>query len=134
MDPDLKDVAFTDDDKAREVFEAIRWPEGPFCPHCGNSDQLRIAKAQGTPRRAGLYYCAECKRHFTVTVGTAMDHSRIPLSKWLLAIHLMSASGTTVSARTLERTLGVSYHTAWFLSRRLRDAMTHAKQGSRARA
>jgi transposase-like protein len=125
----LQNPAFTDDDKAREALEAIRWPGGPFCPHCGNSDQKRIAKGEGKAHRPGLYYCADCNGQFTVTVGTVMERSKIPLSKWLLAMHLMGASKKGVSALQLQRMLGVTYKTAWFLCHRIREAMVPVRRG-----
>lgn len=120
---DLQKPQFTNDDKAREALEAIRWPDGPFCPHCGNSDKEKIAKGQGSAHRPGLYYCAECNGQFTVTVGTVMERSKIPLSKWLLAMHLMGASKKGISALQLQRMLGVTYKSAWFMCHRIREAM-----------
>ncbi len=119
----LQNPAFHDDDKAREALEAIRWPDGPFCPHCGNSNPDKIAKGEGKAHRPGLYYCAECNGQFTVTVGTVMERSKIGLSKWLLAMHLMGASKKGMSALQLQRMLGVTYKTAWFLCHRIREAM-----------
>jgi len=129
MTADLQNPAFHDDDKAREALEAIRWPDGPYCPHCGNSHQERIAKGLGKAHRPGLYYCAECNGQFTVTVGTVMERSKIPLSKWLLAIHLMGASKKGMSALQLQRMLGVTYKTAWFLCHRIREAMAPDRRG-----
>src|SRR5437763_15324054 len=123
---DMQNAAFTDDDKAREALEAIRWPDGPYCPHCGNSDQDKIAKAQGKSVRPGLYYCAACNDQFTVTVGTVMERSKIPLTKWLFAMHLMGASKKGMSALQLQRMLGVTYKTAWFLCHCIREAMAPA--------
>ena len=124
---DLQKPAFTNEDKAREALEAVRWPDGPYCPHCGNSDQAKIAKGHGKAHRAGLYYCAECNGQFTVTVGTVMERSKIPLSKWILAMHLMGASKKGVSAHQLHRMLGVTYKSAWFMAHRIRAAMTDVK-------
>ena len=129
MSADLQKPEFTNEDKAREALEAIRWPDGPFCPHCGNSDQDKIAKGHGKAHRPGLYYCAECNGQFTVTVGTVMERSKIPLSKWLLAMHLMGASKKGMSALQLQRMLGVTYKTAWFLCHRIREAMMPTKRG-----
>ena len=126
---DIQNAAFTDDEKAREAFEAVRWPNGPFCPHCGNLDQEKIAKGRGTAHRPGLYYCAACNGQFTVTIGTVMERSKIPLSKWLFAMHLMAASKKGVSALQLQRMLGVTYKTAWFLCHRIREAMTPQTHG-----
>jgi transposase-like protein len=126
MTADLQNPAFQDEDKAREALEAIRWPDGPFCPHCGNSNQDKIAKGEGKAHRPGLYYCAECNGQFTVTVGTVMERSKIPLSKWLFAMHLMGASKKGMSALQMQRMLGVTYKTAWFLCHRIREAMKPA--------
>jgi transposase-like protein len=126
---DIQNPAFQDDDKAREALEAIRWPEGPICPHCGNLNQEKIAKGQGKVHRPGLYYCAACNGQFTVTVGTVMERSKIPLSKWLLAMHLMGVSKKGISALQLQRMLGVTYKTAWFLCHRIREAMAPTNPG-----
>lgn len=126
---DIQNAAFSDDNKAREAFEAVRWPDGPVCPHCGNLDQEKIAKGEGKATRPGLYYCAACNGQFTVTVGTVMERSKIPLSKWLFAMHLMGASKKGISALQLQRMLGVTYKTAWFLCHRIREAMTTTATG-----
>jgi transposase-like protein len=126
---DIQNPAFHDEDKARETLEAIRWPDGPYCPHCGNADQAKIAKGEGKAHRPGLYYCATCNGQFTVTVGTVMERSKIPLSKWLFAMHLMGASKKGMSALQLKRMLGVTYKTAWFMCHRIREAMTPEKRG-----
>ncbi len=115
---------FHDENKAREHLEAIRWPNGPYCPHCGNADPDRIAKLAGTSPRPGLYLCNECREQFTVTVGSVMERSHIPLHKWVLGFHLMASSKKGVSAHQLFRTLGLgSYRTAWFMAHRIREAM-----------
>jgi transposase-like protein len=121
MPADLQAPAFTNDNIAREAIEAVLWPHGPVCPHCGSLD--RIGKIDGKSARPGLYYCGECKRQFTVTVGTIFERSKVPLSKWWLAIHLMASSKKGMSAHQLHRMLGVSYQTAWFMEHRLREAM-----------
>ena len=137
MSIDLTHPMFHDEDRARAYFEAQRWPDGPYCPHCGNSDQDRIALVEITrkprkapkdgkhrPSRAGLYNCNECREQFTVTVGSVMERSKIPLTKWAAAFHLMCASKKGVSAHQLMRMLGIgSYRTAWFLAHRVREAM-----------
>lgn len=114
---------FHDDDKAREHLEAIRWEHGVYCPHCGNSDAETIHRLQGKSTRPGLFQCNACREHFTVTVGTVMERSKIPLAKWVLAFHLMAASKKGVSAHQLHRMLGVTYKTAWFMAHRIREAM-----------
>ena len=126
----IQNPAFTDDDKARKAFEAVRWPNGPVCPHCGNVDQDKIAKAQGKAVRPGLYYCAACNDQFTVTVGTVMESSKISISKWLFAMHLMGSSKKGMSAHQLHRLLGITYKSAWFLAHRIREAMSDHGSGA----
>ena len=127
MTADLQNPIFQDEDKAREALKAIRWPNGPYCPHCGNADPATMPVIEGKKHshRAGLRYCNACKGQFTVTVGTVFERSKIPLSKWWLAMHLMSASKKGISAHQLWRMLGFgSYRTAWFMAHRIREAMT----------
>lgn len=118
---------FATEEAAREYFESIRWPTGPACPHCGNCDQGRIYAL--TPNsdakiRPGLYKCAECRDTFTVTVGTVMEKSKIPLNKWLIAFYMMCASKTQISALQLQRQLEIgSYRSAWFMCHRIRFAL-----------
>jgi transposase-like protein len=120
----LTDTIFHDEDAAREHLEAIRWPDGPFCPHCGNADPDTVTRMAGKSHRAGLYQCNACREPFTVTVGTVMERSHVPLHKWVMGFHLMAASKKGVSAHQLMRTLGLgSYRTAWFMAHRIREAM-----------
>ncbi len=126
---DIQNPAFTDETKARDALEGIRWPDGPYCPHCGNADQEKIAKGLGKASRAGLYYCASCNGQFTITIGTVLEDTKIPLSKWLFAMHLLGASKKGISALQLSRMLGVTYKSAWFLCHRIREAMTPATAG-----
>jgi transposase-like protein len=122
---DLTNAIYHDADKAREHLEAIHWPHGPNCPHCGNVCPETIAKVEGKKQshRAGLYYCNECKGTFTVTIGTVFERSKIPLNKWVLATHLMAASKKGISAHQIHRMLGITYKTAWFMCHRIREAM-----------
>lgn len=119
---------FSTEEAAREYFERLRWPNGPVCPHCGNSDKTRVYKVTTNTSkkiRAGLYKCAECNDQFTVTVGTVMEDSHIPLNKWLIAFYMMCASKTQISAAQLQRQLELgSYRSAWFLCHRIRFALT----------
>ena len=120
----LTNPIFHDENKAREHLESIRWPNGPYCPHCGNADPNRVVKLAGTSHRPGLYLCHECREQFTVTVGSVMERSHIPLTKWVLGFHLMASSKKGISAHQLFRTLGLgSYRTAWFMAHRIREAM-----------
>jgi transposase-like protein len=118
---DIQAKAFTDNDVAREAIEALMWPNGPVCPHCGCTGE--IGKIDGKSARPGLYYCGDCKKQFTVTVGTIFERSKVPLSKWWMAIHLMASSKKGMSAHQLHRMLGVAYQTAWFMEHRIREAM-----------
>jgi transposase-like protein len=120
---DLQNPIFHDEDAAREALEAVRWPNGPVCPHCGNGHQDKIRKGRGKVSRPGLYYCSACNGQFTVTVGTVFERSKIPLSKWWLATHLLGSSKKGMSAHQLHRMLGVTYKTAWFMAHRIREAM-----------
>ena len=123
MTADLTNPVFQDESKAREWLEACRWPNGPVCPHCGTVGD-RIAKLEGKAHRPGLYQCYECHSQFSVTVGTLYERSHIPLHKWLLATHLMTASKKGISAHQLHRMLGITYKSAWFMAHRIREAMT----------
>ena len=118
---DITNPIFHDVDKARAHLEAIRWPNGPICPHCGDVDHA--TKLDGKSTRPGVYKCKSCRKPFSVTVGTLFERSKIPLSKWVLATHLMSSSKKGMSAHQLHRMLGVTYKTAWFMAHRIREAM-----------
>ena len=111
---------FQNDEAARELIEGIRWPEGPVCSHCGSVNHAYAVKG-----RAGLYRCAEaeCRKDFTVTTGTVMERSKVPLHKWMAAFYLMNASKKGVSAHQLHRALGITYQSAWFMCHRIREAM-----------
>ncbi|MER8561349.1 IS1595 family transposase [Mesorhizobium sp. M0578] len=119
----LTNEIYHDADKAREHLEAIHWPHGPFCPHCGNANPERITKLTGKSTRPGVYKCNECRLPFTVTVGTVFERSKIGLHKWVLASHLYASSKKGMSAHQLHRMLGVTYKTAWFMAHRIREAM-----------
>ena len=121
--------AYGDEAKARELLESWRWPNGPVCPHCHNTGEKKISKleAQTTSRsrvRKGVYFCGACRRQFTVTVGTVLERSHVPLSKWLLALSLLCSSKKSLSANQIHRMIGVTYKTAWFLCHRIRFGMT----------
>jgi transposase-like protein len=118
---DLTNAIFTDPDKAREHFEATRWPDGAYCPFCGQQETVK--KLGGKSMGPGWYHCSDCRRKFTALVGTVMERSHIPVNKWLLAMHLMCASKKGMSAHQLHRMLGVTYKSAWFMAHRIREAM-----------
>src|ERR1700737_740121 len=118
----LQNPIFTDETKAREWLEARVWPNGPVCPHCGNADPAKIKALQGKAHRPGLYQCADCREQFTVTVKTVFERSKIPLTKWLAALFLLTASKKGVSAHQIHRSLDISYKSAWFMMHGLREA------------
>jgi transposase-like protein len=127
MSADLTNPIFTDETKAREHLETLRWPNGAFCPHCGATE--KITRLDGESHRPGLHQCNACRQHFTVTVGTLFERSHIPLHKWLMAFHLMSASKKGISSHQLHRMLGITYKSAWFMTHRIREAMTNNHTG-----
>lgn len=109
---------FGTEDKCRDFLEQLRWPEGVRCPRCGNDSISRIEKRK-------QFECNEdsCRYQFSVTAGTVFHDSHLPLWKWFLAIYLVGQSKKGISAKQLERTIGVSYKTAWYLGHRIRSAM-----------
>jgi transposase-like protein len=120
---------FATDEAARAYLEEIRWPHGVICPHCrnGNQDKFWEIKAnKGKSIRAGLRQCVECKKQFTVTVGTIFEDSHIPLRKWLVAWYLLCSSKKGISSLQIQRMLGLgSYRTALFMMHRIRYALKH---------
>lgn len=121
MNIDLTDAKFHDENAAREWFELSRWPNGISCVHCGDSSVLRM---EGKAHRPGLFHCRKCRGQFTVRTGHVMESSHVPLTKWCLAFHLMTASKKGISAHQLHRTIKVAYNTAWFMEHRIREAMS----------
>jgi transposase-like protein len=128
----LSKAHFYDEAAAFKELEAILWPNGPVCPHCGNTDRIYdlkgvrskpSAKNPEGVERHGLKKCGACKKQFTVRVGTIFEDSHAPLHKWLQAIHLLCSSKKGMSSHQLHRTLEVQYNTAWFMSHRIREAM-----------
>lgn len=122
----LTNPIFQDENQAREWLESQVWPEGPTCPHCGVAEFTRL---EGKAHRPGLYQCNACREQFTVTVGTVMERSKIPLTKWLMAVFLITASKKGMSAHQLHRMLGVSYKSTWFMMHRIREAMKDGSLG-----
>jgi len=101
--------------------EARVWPNGPVCPRCGGFD--RIGKMGGKATRIGLWKCYQCRKQFTVKVGTVFEDSHVPMNLWLQAMYLLCSSKKGISSNQLSRTLGVTLKTAWFMSHRIREAM-----------
>lgn len=129
----LSSPHFHDEAKAFEFLESILWADGVVCPHCGTVGgrvyDLSGVRSKPSPKnpegvvRHGLKKCGECRKQFTVKVGTVFEHARMPLHKMLQAVHLMVSSKKGISAHQLARILEVQYKTAWFLAHRIREAM-----------
>ena len=117
----LEGKALQSETEAYAWVEARVWPNGPVCPHCGGCD--RIGKMGGKATRIGLYKCYQCRKQFTVKVGTVFEDSHVPMNLWLQAMYLLCSSKKGISSNQLHRTLGVTLKTAWFMSHRLREAM-----------
>lgn len=118
----LKDASKLDDEQARAYLEAIIWPNGPVCPHCGAME--RITKLNGAAHRNGVHKCNGCRKQFTVTVNTIFERSHVPLRTWLMAFAILCNAKKGISALQLQRHLGLgSYRTAWHVAHRIRHAM-----------
>lgn len=115
---------FHSEEAAFAHLESIVWADGSVCPHCGGLDRITKVKANPAKRiREGLWRCGDCKKQFTVKIGTVFEHMRLPLHKALQALYLMTSSKKGVSAHQLHRVLEITYKSAWFLAHRIREAM-----------
>jgi transposase-like protein len=112
---------FHDEQAAFDYVEARVWPEGPVCPHCGGVERISLMGGKST--RKGLYKCYQCRKPFTVRIGTIFEGSHVALNIWLQAMYLIAGSKKGISSNQLHRTLGVTLKTAWFMSHRIREAM-----------
>ena len=112
---------FHNEEAAYEFVEGKLWPHGPVCPRCACGD--RVTKMQGKSTRIGTYKCRECRKPFTVKIGTIFESSHVKMHLWLQAIFLIASSKKGISSNQLHRTLGVTLKTAWFMSHRIREAM-----------
>ena len=114
---------FHDEKAAFDKLESIVWPDGPVCPHCGGVERFYdLSKT-----RMGLRKCAQCRKQFTVRIGTLYERSHIPLHKWLQATYLLSSSKKGISAHQLHRMLEITYKSAWFMCHRIREGMKETK-------
>ncbi|NQW17684.1 MAG: IS1595 family transposase [Chloroflexi bacterium] len=107
---------FGSEDQCREYLETLRWPNGPVCMVCGSMSITDL------PNR-NLFQCSDCRNQFSVTSGTIMHDTHLPLVKWFMAIYLIVEGKKGISARQLGRTINVAYKTAWHLSHRIREAL-----------
>jgi transposase-like protein len=121
---------FRDEEAAHRFLEGIVWPDGSECPHCGVvGAAYKIAANPAKRVRYGLWKCRECRKQFTVKVGTVFEHARLPLHKALQAAYLLCSSKKGISANQLSRALEISLKAAWFLSHRVREAMRELHLG-----
>jgi transposase-like protein len=125
---------FADESAAYQFVERIRWPNGPVCPHCGSVNHAYFLEPRnearktrtGKPTYRRVWKCGECRKQFSVLVGTRFEDSHLPLSKWLLAIHMLCATDGKVTAMDLQQRLGVAYRSAWLMAYRIRHAPQHS--------
>ncbi len=128
---------FQNEDAAREHLEALHWPEGPTCPHCGSLAATRLPPQKGRKTKAhpegairkGVVQCNDCREQYTVTIGTVFESSKVGLHKWLYVNHVLCSSKKGTSAHQIARNIGVSYKTAWFMMHRIREAMKDVDSG-----
>src|SRR5690606_28429343 len=128
---------YQNEDAAREHLEALHWPEGPICPHCGSLNARRLPPQKGRKTKAhpegalrkGVVQCNDCRQQFTVTVGTVFESSKVGLHKWLYVNHVLCSSKKGTSAHQIARNIGVTYKTAWFMMHRIREAMKEVDAG-----
>ncbi len=125
----LSSKYFHDEKAAYNHLESVLWPDGPTCPHCGNADVKRITRLEGKATRMGVHKCNECRKQFTVKVGTVFESAHLPLHKMLQAVYLITCSKKSISAHQLHRILQITYKSAWFLAHRVREAL---RTGGRA--
>jgi transposase-like protein len=128
MNSALNQPQFRSAANARQYLEKVRWPNGPVCPHCGSVSKDHY-KLEGEAHREGLWKCKDCREQFSVTVGTVFERSKIALNVWLQAVYLLCSSKKGMSSHQLHRILGVTYKTAWFMTHRIREAMTLGNLG-----
>jgi transposase-like protein len=122
----LSEAYFHDEAAAFAALEAIMWPMGPTCPHCGAVDRINRlggVKDKKGRVRLGLWKCYHCRGQFRCTKGTVFESSHLKLHKWFQATYLLCSSKKGISSHQLARTLRCQVKTAWFVSHRIRDAM-----------
>ena len=107
--------AIPDEQAAIDYFRSIHWKSGEHCPHCGHGKVYEFSDRR-------TFKCAECRKRFSVRVGTIFEDSKIELRKWLAAIWLITSHGKGVASTTLATDIGVTQKTAWFMLHRLRHA------------
>jgi len=116
---------FSSEDSARAFIEKRVWPNGPVCPHCSSTEAYTLTGKENSkkPVRKGVYKCKSCRKQFTVRIGTIFEDSKLPFTKWLMTIHLMTSSKKGISSLQISRELGITVKSAWFMTHRIREAM-----------
>lgn len=115
---------FASEDTCISHLERIRWPRGLRCLRCNKATVSRLESEGKTGKERHLYHCSPCRYQWSVTTGTIFHDSHLPLTKWFLAIYLICSAKKGVSAKQLQRDLGVTYKTAWYMAHRIRLAMS----------
>ena len=110
---------FHSEDRCREYLETLRWPDGVACLRCGS---IKISRSY----KRNQFICEDCKYNFSVTARTILHDTHLPFNKWFMAVYLMIESKKGMSASQLQRTLDISYKTAWYLCHRIRSAVQDA--------
>jgi transposase-like protein len=128
MKSELSAAHLQDEAAAFAYVEAKLWPAGPVCAHCGTIGQA--GRLQGKSSRPGLWKCYACRKPFTVRMGTIFESSHVVLHIWLQVIYLLNSSKKGFSTRQIQRTIGGSMKTAWFLGHRIRECMKPGTPGS----
>lgn len=113
---------FPDEEAARCYFEARRWINGKYCPHCGSVDVVEVKDHKPMP-----YRCKDCRKHFSVRTDTVLEESRLPLQKWLMAIYMMTTARKGIPSTQLAKELGITQKSAWFLAQRIREAFMSSR-------
>lgn len=127
----LSEIAkkYSDENEAMRFLESIRWANGIVCPHCDSTKKMYFLQPRNGTRKTQLgnntyrrlWKCSECRKPFTVFIGTIFERSKIPASKWVIAFHILCAGKSGVSSRGMGRMLGVTVKTAWFMTQRIRE-------------
>ncbi len=107
--------AFPDEQSAIHHLRAIRWSDGAYCPHCGSDKVYHFSDNK-------THKCGDCRKRFSIKVGSIFEDSKLPLRKWFMAIWLITSHKKGISSVQLAKDIGVTQKSAWFMLHRLRHA------------